>query len=172
MLSSVALLNRKIDSVAAPRQVRKIKGLKWAELSDYGPFDKSRPRRACMKQGITYEKVVHRAVKRLDLGGEVCFQQWIMYADENGLGWARPDIYVLFEDITLLMEVKLSQNRTAETQLLSLYLPLLRYIYQGQFLLLQVCKSVRPPLRKLVDGPEDLLANPGPGVHVWHFLGD
>lgn len=156
-----------------PREVRRIRGLKWAELVEQGPFpDRTqRGQRACVKAGHAYERKVERYLKRLDLGGEICSQQWIMFADENGLGWARPDVYILLDGVTVIFEAKLTQSRTAETQLLSLYLPLLRSIYETPMLLLQVCRNLRVVPPKLVDGPEALLRNPGPGVHTWHFLG-
>lgn len=153
------------------RQIRKIKGLKWAELMENGPFkDSNRGKRACVKAGHRYEKVVLRELRRKSLG-ETCFQQWIMFADENGLGWARPDIYVLLSDVVLLIECKLTQSMDADVQLLTLYLPLLRSIYQQPILLLQVCKNLRVVPKKLVEGPEELLQSPGPGVFTWQYLG-
>lgn len=102
------------------KQIRHVKGLKWAELRDYGPFpgkQSNRNAKACVKKGKSYERTVLREVTRLDLGGEICFQQWIMFADENGLGWAQPDLYVLLPNLVLLMECKLTQTPDAAEQL-------------------------------------------------------
>lgn len=139
---------------------------------EQGPFpDRTqRNQKKCVKDGHSYERKVERHLRRLDLG-ELCSQQWIMFADDNGLGWARPDIYVLLDNLTLIFEAKLTQSKTAEVQLLSLYLPLLRHVYETPMLLIQVCRNLRVVPNKLVDGPEDLLQNPGPGVYTWHFLG-
>lgn len=168
------MLKQRIDQVAPVREVRKIRGLKWAELRDYGPFPdaKQKNQKACVKKGHAYERAVLREIKRLGLNGETVFQQWIMFADENGLGWARPDLYILLDDVTLVIEAKLTQTRTAETQLISLYLPLLQSIYQTPMLLLQAFRTLRSVPKRLVDGPEDFLQHPGPGVHTWHYIGN
>ena len=172
--SAERLLKTPIETLAPRREIRKVKGLKWSELRDYGPFpgkNQNRNAKACVKKGHAYERVVHRELKRLDLGGEICFQQWIMFADENGLGWAQPDLYVLWPNLLLLIECKLTQSKSADQQLLGLYLPLLRDIYQLPILCLQVCKNLRVVPPKLVDGPADLLKFPGPGVHTWQYIG-
>jgi len=169
------LLKQRVDLVPQARPVRKVKGLKWAELREHGPFsgkNRNRNAKTCVKKGHAYEKTVLREVKRRSLGGEICFQQWIMFADSNGLGWAQPDLYVLLDDLLLLIECKLTQSESAEDQLMRLYLPLLRDIYQMPTLCLQVCKNLRVVPRKLVDGPEDLMKFPGPGVYTWHYIGN
>ena len=169
------LLKTPIEQLAPTREIRKVKGLRWTELREYGPFsgkNRNRNQKACVKKGHSYERTVHRELKRLGLGGEICAQQWIMFADSNGLGWAQPDVYVLWDDLLLLIECKLTQSRSADEQLLLLYLPLLRDIYQLPTLCLQVCKNLRVVPPKLVDGPEDLLKFPGPGVHTWHYIGN
>jgi len=173
--SAVRALKQPIDSLAPTREIRRVKDLKWAELREYGPFpekNRARNQRRCVKAGHSYERTVHRELKRIGLDGEICFRQWIMFADSNGLGWAQPDIYILLPNLILLMECKLTQSRDAEPQLLNLYLPLLRSIYQSPILALQVCKNLRTVPPKLVDGPEDLLQFPGPGVHTWHYIGN
>lgn len=168
------LLKTPIEQVPL-KQIRHVKGLKWAELRDHGPFpgkQRNRNAKACVKKGKSYERTVLREVRRLDLKGEICFQQWIMFADENGLGWAQPDLYVLLPDLVLLMECKLSQTRDAEEQLTHLYLPLLREIYQQPVLKLEVFKHLRVTPNRLVDGPEDFLSFPRPEVHTWHYIGN
>ncbi len=155
--------------------VRKIRGLKWAELRSEAPFKKSRPRRSALKRGLAYEKVVGRELKRQigdgSLKGELFLGQWILFSDAGGIGWAQPDAYVLMEDRILLLEAKLTQSDAAVPQLLSLYLPLLRQIYNLPILCAQVCHNLRYIPKKLVESPQELLANPGPGVFVWHFIG-
>ncbi|KKM17739.1 hypothetical protein LCGC14_1672780, partial [marine sediment metagenome] len=125
--------------------------------------------------GIAYEKVVGRELKRLvrngDLDGELILGQWILFCDINGVGWAQPDAYVLMEDKIILFEAKLTQSDSAVPQLLSLYLPLLRQIYNLPILCAQVCHNLRYVPKKLVESPQEILANPGPGVFVWHFIG-
>ncbi len=95
-----------------------------------------------------------------------------MFSDQNGIGWAKPDIYLLMEDKILLIECKLTQTETAIPQMLCLYLPLLRMIYNKPILCLQVCKNLRYVPKKFVESPQELLQNPGPGAYLWHFRGD
>lgn len=171
------LLATAVESVARPRnEVRRIRGLKWAELRDDGPFSKQKPKRRAHKAGIAYEKKVGRWLGRMiregELEGELRLSQWILFADENGIGWAQPDAYILMEKGILLMECKLTQSDVATPQLLSLYLPLLRKIYNLPILCLQICHNLRYVPKKIVEGPKELLANPGPGVYVWHYIGD
>lgn len=171
------LLATAVESVPRPRnEVRRIRGLKWAELRDDGPFSKQKPKRRAHKAGLAYEKKVGRWLNRMirdgELQGELRLSQWLLFADENGIGWAQPDAYILMEKGILLMECKLTQSDVATPQLLSLYLPLLRKIYNLPILCLQVCHNLRYVPKKLIEGPKELLEAPGPGVFVWHFLGD
>ncbi len=172
-----SLLTVAVDSVSRPRnEVRRIRGLKWAELRSDGPFPTQKPRRRAQKAGLAYEKKVGRTLKRMlrdgELQGELRLNQWILFADDNGIGWAQPDIYLLMEKSILLMECKLTQSDVATPQLLSLYLPLLRKIYNLPILCLQVCHNLRYVPKKIVEGPQELLSAPGPGVFAWHYLGD
>lgn len=170
-------------STAAPNlvprptnEVRRIRGLKWAELRTDGPFSNQKPRRRAHKAGLAYEKKVSRALKRMvvaeELSGELFAGQWILFTDENGVGWAQPDIYLLMLDRILLIECKLTQSDVATPQMISLYLPLLRKIYNLPILCLQVCHNLRYVPKKIVESPMELLENPGPGAFTWHFLGD
>ena len=87
------------------------------------------------------------------------------------MNWAQPDHYIITDERILLMECKLTQTDSATPQLLSLYLPLLRFIYEKPIICLQVCQNLRYVPQKLVSGPKELLKRPGPGVFVWHFVG-
>ncbi len=174
---TTSLLTIAADSVSHPKnEVRRIRGLRWAELRDTGPFPYQKPRKRAQKDGLAYEKKVGRTLKRMlrdeQLEGELRLSQWILFVDDNGTGWAQPDAYILMPDRILLIECKLTQSDVATPQLLSLYLPLLRKIYNLPIVCLQVCHNLRYVPKRLVEGPEELLANPGPGVFVWHYLGD
>ena len=154
--------------------VRRVRGLKWVELRQEQPFKKSRPRRSALKRGLAYEKKVTRELKRQvhdgRLEGELFIGQWIQFSDQYGISWAQPDAYILMENRILLLEAKLTQADSAVPQLLSLYLPLLRSIYELPILCIQVCRNLRYVPRKLVESPQEVLQNPGPGVFVWHFI--
>ena len=155
--------------------VRRIRDLKWAELRDEAPFKKKKPRKTSIKKGLAYEKLVGRELKRQVsdtlLEGELFLGQWILFTDKFGVGWAQPDAYILMEDRILLLEVKLTQSDSAVPQLLSLYLPLLRKIYDLPILCCQVCRNLRYIPKKFVENPQEILAKPGPGVFTWHFIG-
>ena len=173
------LLSRRMDSVEVVRKKsRRIKGLKWAELRPQGPFPGKRnsSARACVKRGNAYETKVGRFLKRQlsegALVGELTLRQWILFADENGVGWAQPDAYLITGQRILLMEMKLTQTDTATPQLLSLYLPLIRHIFNAPIVCLQVCRNLRYVPKKFVESPQELLNNPGAGVYTWHFRGE
>lgn len=171
------LLTTLVESAVRPgNEVRRIRGLRWAELRSSGPFSKRSPKARAQKAGLAYEKKVGRTLKRMlrqeELEGELRANQWVQFSDENGIGWAQPDFYLLMENGILLMECKLTQSDSATPQLLSLYLPLLRKIYNLPILCLQICHNLRYVPKKLIDGPQELLGAPGPGIFVWHYLGN
>ena len=129
-----------------------------------------------MKRGLAYERKVGRFLKREvqtgRLDGELRLGQWILFADQFGVSWAQPDAILIQEKMILLMECKLTQTDSVKPQLLSLYLPLLRFIYNRPIVCLQICKQLRHAPEKEVDDPQELLRYPGPGVFTWHYLGD
>ncbi len=170
--------------LSTQNEVRKIAGLRWVELRDQGPFNSSpKSKISAVKRGLAYERVVGRTLKRLITGGELLgelhLQQWILFADAGGVQWARPDAYIRLPsksqfsshrfDGILLIEVKLTQSDSATHQLLGLYLPLLRRIYNVPILCLQVCKNLRYVPSKLIERPAELIEHPGPGVFTWHL---
>ena len=155
-------------------EVRKVVGLRWAELRDLGPFNSEpKSRISSVKRGNAYERLVGRTLKRLISGGELLgelrLQQWILFADANGVQWARPDAYLISDGGILLIEAKLTQTDSAAYQLLGLYLPLLRKIYNVPTLCLQVCKNLRYVPSKFIEHPAELIEHPGPGVFTWHL---
>ncbi len=166
-----------LSEVMGKKATHRIRGLKWAELRDEGPFERcGPPRKKAFKKGLAYEKAVGKYISRMvssgELNGELFLEQWFIYCDQSGVNWAKTDIYLILEDYILLMECKLTQTDAATPQLLSLYLPLLRKIYNKPILCMQVCKGLRYVPKKLIASPQELLENPGPGVFVWHFIGE
>lgn len=126
------------------------------------------------KKGLTYERKVARLLKRLnaegELPGELYLSQWIAYEDKNGQGFAQVDAFLVRDDLILLVEVKLTQTDYAKGQMLKLYLPLLKKIYQRPVVCLQVCKNLRRVPENKSTALE-LVKNPKPGVWTWHWLG-
>ena len=161
----------------ATNKTHRVRGLKWAELRDTGPFEHcGPPRKRVCKKGLAYEKAVGkhlaREVKNGELEGDLYLGQWVIYCDGSGVNWAQPDIYLIMRNYILLMECKLTQSDAATPQLLSLYLPLLRKIYNKPILCIQVCKNLRYVPKKMIESPQELLDAPGPGIFTWHHLGD
>ena len=155
-------------------EVRRVRSLRWAELRDSGPFHgDSKPRASHLKKGLAYEKragkVLQRMIRDGELSGDLYLQQWILFADAGGVQWARPDAYLVHGGGILLIECKLTQTDSATAQLLGLYLPLLRQIYNIPILCLQVCKNLRYVPSKLIEHPLELLEHPGPGVFTWQL---
>lgn len=114
-----------------------------------------------------------RAAKHLQLSlpsCEVIHGQWLEYWDDNGHGWAQPDIIVESEDRVLVCECKLTQTEFAFHQLSLLYLPLLRTIYERPLFGVQICRNVheRPALR--VKGLDDFISPENGALRTWHLI--
>lgn len=105
---------------------RVIKGLKWARLDEIGPgFGVSRPRGA-KRAGIKYEKDLADAFH-----GKAAHGKWIKFEDQNGIGFAQPDILFPFNVELFIVESKYTWVPEASTQISLLYKPLLEYIYSS-----------------------------------------
>ena len=162
--------------MSEPVQCRRIRGLIWAEFRDESPHVKpTGQQKRRFKSGNAYEKQVGRFLKReLQSGalvGELFLGQWVLFQDSNGRGYAEVDEFIVPPPPApiLLIEAKLTQTDCAIAQLISLYLPLLRKIYNRPIVCLQVCKNMRYIPDKFVESPQELLRNPGPGVFTWHY---
>ena len=163
------LLSLRADSVSpAPRVIRKISGLSFAEIcSPIFPEAKPSPARAspgfarAAALGLRYERACFKRVKRWFREAEVLHNPWIRFRDENGKGFACPDIVALRE-APVVFECKLSWNPIAVEQLELLYLPLLRSVFRSDFACVVLCKQFRgaeaPPI-EVVSHPND--ARPG-----------
>lgn len=144
---------------------RVIENLQTAVYSA-SPFPKrKRIGRGAKAAGLRYEKCVGEELARRGL--TVVRGPWIKFHDINGQGFAQPDFIIQdSETHWAILEVKLSQTKTAFEQLFSLYLPLLTFLHPGvKFVPLQVCKNLRYEDDKIVD---DLtLTKQGA---TWHWL--
>lgn len=128
-----------------------------------------------MRRGLAYERKVARRFKHwLDsqvLSGELIHGQWYSFTDANGHGYAQSDILLIQPEQVLLVECKLTQSRDAIPQLLGLYLPLVKHIWQRPVLCVQCCHNLVKPTRRMISHPRELLEKPRIGVFTWHFLG-
>lgn len=145
--------------------------LKEAELLSYRPSAIPKPKRmkGSRAKGKTYERAFGRWAKR-EHWPDLISGQWIYYQDTTGVHYAQPDHYVALEDKILLFECKLTQRRTAETQLELLYAPLLIHIFSRPVICVQVCKVLRLPPVQEIRGPEDLEHIVPKGPLTWHWL--
>lgn len=113
-----------------------------------------------------------RLMARGDLVGELHLDQWLRFTDKNGTGYCQPDAYIVSDEAILLIEVKLTQTQTAHTQMLKLYLPLLRMMYEKPVVCLQIFKNARAviPAKWKIKHPEELQRFPERGVFNWQVL--
>ncbi len=103
---------------------RVVKGLKWARLDDVGPgFSASRARGA-KRAGLKYEKDLAKA-----FGPKAAHGRWIKFEDQNGIGFAQPDILYPNGKELFIVESKYTWVPEAHTQIALLYQPLLECIY-------------------------------------------
>lgn len=100
----------------------------------------------------------------------VIHEQWLEYWDDNGHGWAQPDIIIETEERIIVCECKLTATEFAFHQLSLLYIPLLREMYERPLFGVQVCHNVheRPKLR--VAGLDDLVSPKGNTFRTWHLI--
>jgi hypothetical protein len=119
-------------------------------------------------KGITYEHKVQRHLRDLaqELGVEFHAQQWLQFSDADGLGFAQPDAFVVFEDEVLLFEAKLTQSDQAQGQCLELYVPLLENIYSRPCVACQVFKNIRYTVPEMIEYAFELRGKKG--YWQWH----
>lgn len=105
-----------------------------------------------------------------ELGYEPRANQWIIFIDRNGRGFAQPDLIWVNPHRIVLFEFKLTQSDPARGQCLELYVPLLSHIYSREVLSCQVFKNIRYECPELIDDIPALLKSKG--YCQWHHLGE
>lgn len=99
--------------------------------------------------------------------------QWIEFEDENGPGYAQPDIFFVLSDRVVLFECKLTETLRGHQQLRGLYGPLLSEIYLRPVILILACKNLaRLDIRRWEVGGlrEAVLTRESGKVLTWHWL--
>lgn len=151
---------------------RVVKGLKWARLSPDGPpgLKGSRPRGA-KREGLRYERQIAQA-----FGPTAKHGQWLVFEDQNGLGWAQPDILFPLRNELFVLEAKYTWVPEAHTQLGQLYLPLLEAVFESSRIYgIVMVKALTPMARKnfICSTMERALemARLGTGAPVLQWLG-
>jgi hypothetical protein len=88
-------------------------------------------------------------IKRNDL--EFRPEQWFIYADSNGIGYAEADLVIAIKParIVLLFENKRTHKDRGLVQLGQLYRPLLEFVYPGFAVFgLLVCRNLDPSVNR------------------------
>jgi hypothetical protein len=104
---------------------RVVKGLFHAGVIARPPFIPVSRSRGVRALGRAFERKVAKAFPDANHG------QWFQYVDENGIGYCQPDLFLLTDPIWVL-EVKLTDVAEARSQLLGLYFPVLRHVFQRE----------------------------------------
>jgi len=163
--------------------VRRIKDLKWVEVSKTNPFPAPRRLKGSKAAGIAFERKFGKALPGLLQGTPFHAHSvhpgiWLEFEDGSGKGFAQPDFFllppegdILQPQYGIIFETKLSINTRGWFQLEKLYRPLLRKLYGVDFKLVLVCKNLRPgfseyPLLDCID----TLTTELPEKSIWQWL--
>lgn len=118
--------------------------------------------------GLAYERKVGKLLERL-WPGEVNSGHWFEFTDAYGQGCCQPDHFVVFPEQILLVECKLTENRSGWEQIRGLYRPVLEAEFRLPVTGVQACKHLRQTKVPILDIREALRA---PGFDLlWHYLG-
>ena len=171
-------------NLAKPRKIsfrqrrppRQIENLYWAEWASRSPHSKEKLT-GIQAQGIKYEKKAGREVTRFfaDQGAEIKVGPWIKFEDENGPGYAQPDILVIFEELVWIIECKLTYHPYALLQLQGLYQPLLKNLHKGVPQIHIVCchnlTETEPGLFPPTIATLHEVMEQDSEYYIWHWLG-
>lgn len=148
---------------------RIVRGLKWAELAQQGPpgLGVKRPRGA-KREGLRYEAAIASAFGPLAKHG-----QWIKFEDQNGLGWAQPDILFPHLGELYILEAKYTWVPEAHTQIELLYKPLLECIFSRRAFGIVICKvlTIVAKRHEIVNTIDRAMAVAPASVPVLHWIG-
>src|SRR3990172_8477587 len=155
------------------RPSRTAKGVLYSELVDSGPFGDPKGRTRAQKDGLRYERLVHRELSRIFLR-ELLYQPCLYFEDSNGSGFARPDFILIppgRERHRILIDAKRTATWRAEDQLAGLYLPILKNLWaDSEFTLVQVAKFSGGLSTVILSLPDVLALPPSDTVHFWHWM--
>lgn len=161
---------QKPEGSALPGSCRMVAGLLTAFLSE-PPRHPVKRLRGAKARGLTFERKFIRFLKRSLPQGVIYPNQWIKFLDANGRGYAQPDVFLLFKERIVLFECKLTENLSAQRQLLHLYEPLLFHIYARPVVKIQVCKNLRSGLRRIeISSLPSAIQTKSSSVLTWQWL--
>lgn len=154
---------------------RKIEGLFWAQWTPTQPHHTGGKLSGSAARGMTYQRKCTKEIRRISGGGSVLDPKWwIRFEDENGLGWAQPDIVLDYEDegVLYILECKLTHHEFAHLQLESLYSPLLDYTHPGrEHVLVEMFKNFGgAKMGTQISNLDDALNKAHEGILHWNWL--
>lgn len=146
---------------------RVVRGLKWARFAPQGPFSAPKGRKGAKALGLRYERALARAFKGAEHG------KWIEFEDQNGPGWAQPDLFFVLRGEVVCLEAKLKWVAEGHSQGELLYKPLLEHLFRLPCRVVVVCKILTPlvPRERLFGRLEDAIRGAAGGSTVCHWIG-
>lgn len=141
---------------------RWVRGLQEVELCG-SPFGKAPRRSGAKALGLRFQRTVERALPQALHG------QWLRFRDNNGLGYAQPDILFATPEALCIVECKLTDTQEADTQIGQLYRPLLAALWSGPIHQIVVVKYLSPltQRQRIVTSWDAALAHPNPVLHAF-----
>ena len=141
---------------------RRVAGLQEVSLCD-NPWGKAARAKGAKALGLRFQRTVEKALPAALHG------QWLRFKDNNGLGFAQPDIIFASASALHIVECKLTDTSEADSQIKELYLPLLAALWAGPIHQIVVVKYLSPLTQRsrVVGSWDEALAHPTPILHAF-----
>lgn len=118
-------------------------------------------------KGLAFERKWGKILRQNFEGmGELYAGAWIRFEDEDGIGWAQPDFFLVESDRVVVWECKLTQCDIGWEQLHYLYAPLLIKLYEKPVVCMQVCKYMVKRVDTVLTDPKAVES--GALIHYIH----
>lgn len=144
---------------------RRIGGIKWMKEVPAPAFTHGSTRHmsAAQKAGLRFERAMTKALPGWRS------RTWFQFSDQNGVGWASPDLFLVQDDCVILIECKLTDTPAAIPQL-TFYRKLLTWHFKRRSLAVVAAKNVTQASANVVPSLSEALALAHRGVTypVWH----
>jgi hypothetical protein len=97
--------------------------------------------------------------------------QWIHFRDSNGNGFAQPDFVLQYDDLTIILDAKLTHTPLARPQLEKLYKPLISSLLpENPVICIEVCHNAASvPTDEWIRGLDEIYEKDLP-FYIWHWL--
>lgn len=132
--------------------MRVIEGLKWAKPCERPQFIRASRPKGLKALGLRFERSVGKALQKHYQ--EVKSGQWWQYADVNGLGWCQTDHLINLSGAVIAVECKLTEAEEGREQLLRLYFPILKHVFEREVVGVVVLRHLTRETRRelIADG--------------------